>query len=220
MDALGIYGAVSKLAVIIFLFTQMYRYAAEPYCRGLKTTISNGKRRGPKIFHHRVDLHVSGHHALHELVRADDGGKDFREGGFYMLPVILLANIFAGIWLNLSLWYKKDRRNEIRDLITGTGSFSRSVEPGADSRLGIFRSRARPAGLRNRHGRRPPLPEPETLSRPVRLAPDRDLLPGRRGDLRGVAATSALPAALEYTLNLAMLAAFGFYAIRLSKKST
>lgn len=31
MDALGIYGAVSKLAVIIFLFTQMYRYAAEPY---------------------------------------------------------------------------------------------------------------------------------------------------------------------------------------------
>ena len=30
MDALGIYGAVSKLAVIIFLFTQMYRYAAEP----------------------------------------------------------------------------------------------------------------------------------------------------------------------------------------------
>lgn len=31
MDALGIYGAVAKLGVVLMLFTQMYRYAAEPY---------------------------------------------------------------------------------------------------------------------------------------------------------------------------------------------
>lgn len=31
LSALGIYGAVAKLGVILILFTQMYRYAAEPY---------------------------------------------------------------------------------------------------------------------------------------------------------------------------------------------
>ena len=31
MDALGIYGAVAKLGVILLLFIQMYRYAAEPF---------------------------------------------------------------------------------------------------------------------------------------------------------------------------------------------
>ena len=42
MDALGIYGAVAKLAAILVLFTQMYRYAAEPYisCRDSRKTIS------------------------------------------------------------------------------------------------------------------------------------------------------------------------------------
>ena len=175
MDALGIYGAVSKLAVIIFLFTQMYRYAAEPYfLSGFKNDDFKRQNAEAQKYFIIVSIFMFLGITLFTNLFALMMGKDFREG-VYMLPVILLANIFAGIWLNLSYWYNGAR-------------FHARVEPGADSRLGIFRSRARPAGLRNRHGRRQLLPEPETLSRPVRLAPDRDLLPGRRGDLRGVAA--------------------------------
>lgn len=125
-----------------------------------------------------------------------------------MLPVILLANIFAGIWLNLSFWYKRPAKKKYAIWITGTGLvFTLGLNLALTPSWGIS-SRARPAGLRNRHGRCQLLPEPETLSRPVRLAPDRDLLPVG-GAIYGTSLlTSALPAALEYTLNLAMLAAF------------
>ena len=44
MDALGIYGAVAKLGVVLMLFTQMYRYAAEPPS-GRKTSAGAMPRR-------------------------------------------------------------------------------------------------------------------------------------------------------------------------------
>ena len=53
-------------------------------------------------------------------------GKDFREG-VYVLPVILLANIFAGIWLNLSFWYKREEKTSLAIVVTGAGLVSMLV---------------------------------------------------------------------------------------------
>ena len=38
-----------------------------------------------------------------------------------MLPIILLANMFSGIWLNLSFWYKQSGQTQYAIWITGTG---------------------------------------------------------------------------------------------------
>ena len=47
-------------------------------------------------------------------------GRDFRQG-IRVLPIILLANMFSGIWLNLSFWYKQSGQTQYAIWITGTG---------------------------------------------------------------------------------------------------
>ncbi len=70
MSQVGIYGAITKIAVVMMLF-----YQVEPYARE----------------------------------------------GIYILPVVLGANVLAGVWLNLSFWYKREERTRLAILITGTG---------------------------------------------------------------------------------------------------
>ena len=38
-------------------------------------------------------------------------GRDFRQG-IRVLPIILLANMFSGIWLNLSFWYNQSGQTQ------------------------------------------------------------------------------------------------------------
>lgn len=218
MDALGIYGAVSKLAVIIFLFTQMYRYAAEPYfLSGFKNDDFKRQNAEAQKYFIIVSIFMFLGITLFTNLFALMMGKDFREG-VYMLPVILLANIFAGIWLNLSFWYKKTGETKYAIWITGTGLvFTLGLNLALTPVLGYFGAALARLGcetamvavsyyLNQKH-----YPVPYDLRRIGTY-----FLVG--GAIYGASLlTSALPAALEYTLNLAMLAAFGFYAIRLEK---
>ena len=121
MDALGIYGAVAKLGVILLLFIQMYRYAAEPFF------LANFKKE---------DFLRANAEALKFFTIASVGifllimlfvdlfalfvGPAFRQGMF-ILPLILLANIFSGITLNLNFWYKQTGETRYAIWITGTG---------------------------------------------------------------------------------------------------
>lgn len=103
---LGIYGANVKLAVLMVLFIQMYRYAAEPFF------FSNAdKKDSPEmyssmmkyffIFTLLIFLGVSLFTDILQLLV----GKEFREG-LDVVPILLLANLFAGVFFNLSIWYK------------------------------------------------------------------------------------------------------------------
>ena len=218
MDALGIYGAVSKLAVIIFLFTQMYRYAAEPYfLSGFKNDDFKRQNAEAQKYFIIVSIFMFLGITLFTNLFALMMGKDFREG-VYVLPVILLANIFAGIWLNLSFWYIKSGETKYAIWITGTGLvFTLGLNLALTPVLGYFGAALARLGcetamvavsyyLNQKH-----YPVPYDLRRIGTY-----FLVG--GAIYGTSLlTSALPAALEYTLNLAMLAAFGLYAIRLEK---
>lgn len=121
MDALGIYGAVAKLGVFLLLFIQMYRYAAEPFF------LANFKKE---------DFLRANAEALKFFTIASVGifllimlfvdlfalfvGPAFRQGMF-ILPLILLANIFSGMTLNLNFWYKQTGETRYAIWITGTG---------------------------------------------------------------------------------------------------
>lgn len=121
MSALGIYGAVTKLGVILILFVQMYRYAAEPFFLSgfKKDDFTQGNAVAMKYF-----ILVSLGIALVILLFADVFallmGADFREG-IFILPVVVLANIFLGITFNLSLWYKQTGATRYAFWITGSG---------------------------------------------------------------------------------------------------
>ena len=121
LSALGIYGAVAKLGVILILFTQMYRYAAEPYFLSSfkKEDFRRSNAEAMKYFiivSIAIFLMITLFVPLFGLLM----GRSFREG-ITILPVILLSNICAGIWLNLSFWYKKTGETKYAIRITGVG---------------------------------------------------------------------------------------------------
>jgi len=120
-DQLGIYSAVLKLAVIISLFVQMFRYASEPFFFAIADK-ENMKKTYADVMKYFVAfcmflfLGIALYADLFALIL----GKDFR-GGMDVLPVILMANILLGVTFNLSMWYKLSERTRYAIYVTLAG---------------------------------------------------------------------------------------------------
>jgi O-antigen/teichoic acid export membrane protein len=118
---LGIYGAITKIAVVMTLFTQMYRLAAEPFFLSnfRKEEFKEMNAAALKYFV-MVSMFIFLGIALYRDLFALIVGRDFREG-IHILPVVLGANILSGVWLNLSFWYKREEKTKFALWITLTG---------------------------------------------------------------------------------------------------
>jgi O-antigen/teichoic acid export membrane protein len=107
---LGIYGANYKLAMLISLFTQAYRYAAEPFF------FKNANNEDALLTHAKATkwftiVATSGMLAvlLYKDIIKYMLGANFREG-LHIVPILLLANVLLGIYYNFSVWYRlKDK---------------------------------------------------------------------------------------------------------------
>ncbi|MBN1132210.1 MAG: oligosaccharide flippase family protein [Bacteroidales bacterium] len=106
MEQLGIYGANYKLAVLMTLFVQMFKYAAEPFFFS-----KSGEKTAKKLYADILSLFVAAGLFIFLLVTIYIDyfilfiGSDFREG-VSIVPVVLMANLIMGIFFNLSIWYK------------------------------------------------------------------------------------------------------------------
>jgi O-antigen/teichoic acid export membrane protein len=116
MEQLGIYGANFKMAVLMTLFVQMFKYAAEPFF------FSRSKDKNAKdLYADVMGFFVVAGLLIFLLVNFYLDyfilfiGAGFREGS-HIVPVVLLANLIMGIFFNLSIWYKLTNR-------TMTGAF-------------------------------------------------------------------------------------------------
>ncbi len=103
---LGIYGAASKIAMIMAMLTQAFRYAYEPFVFGKSLDRDNREvyARAMKFFiiftllaYLAVMFYLD---VLQYLI-----GSSYREG-LRVVPVVMAAEIFMGIYFNLSFWYK------------------------------------------------------------------------------------------------------------------
>lgn len=121
MGALGIYGAVVKIGVVLLLFTQMYRLAAEPFflANFKKDEFVKTNAEAMKYFI-MISIAIFLGIILFVDLFALIIGPDFREG-MYILPVVLVANILSGVVLNLSFWYKQAGKTKFALVVTGTG---------------------------------------------------------------------------------------------------
>jgi O-antigen/teichoic acid export membrane protein len=121
MGELGIYGAITKIAVVMTLFTQMYRLAAEPFFLSnfSKDDFKEMNAAALKYFV-MVSMFIFLGIALYRDIFALIVGRNFREG-IHILPVVLGANILGGVWLNLSFWYKREEKTRYALWITLTG---------------------------------------------------------------------------------------------------
>ena len=121
MADLGIYGAIVKIAVVMTLFTQMYRLAAEPFFLSSfkKEDFKEANAASMKYFVMASMVIFLGIVLFRDLF-ALIVGRDFREG-IGILPIVLASNVLAGIWFNLSFWYKREEKTKYAAYITFLG---------------------------------------------------------------------------------------------------
>ncbi|MFH1319049.1 MAG: oligosaccharide flippase family protein [Bacteroidota bacterium] len=106
LELLGIYGACYKVSIIIAIFIQAFRFAAEPFFFAQQKE-ENAQKTYADVMKYFVI--ICSFIFLGIMMYIDVVmlfvGKDFREG-VTVVPILLLANLCLGIYFNLSIWYK------------------------------------------------------------------------------------------------------------------
>ena len=103
---LGIYGAASKIAMIMALITQAFRYAYEPFVFG-KAKENDNRETYAKVMKYFVIftlfayLVVIGYLDILKFII----GRDYWEG-LRVVPIVMIGTMMYGIYFNLSFWYK------------------------------------------------------------------------------------------------------------------
>ena len=122
LEQLGIYGANYKIAVMLQLFIQMFRFAAEPFYFA-RAKDKNAKELYAVIMKYFVIicLVIFLMVTLYIDVFKHFIGEKFH-AGLHIVPVVLFAIFFLGIFFNLSLWYKLNNLTKYGALITLTGA--------------------------------------------------------------------------------------------------
>ncbi len=122
MEQLGIYGANYKMAVLMTLFVQMFKYAAEPFFFARA-----GDRNAKELYADVMTFFVITGLFIFLLVNLYLNyfilfiGSDFREG-VHIVPVILMANLIMGIFFSLSIWYKLTNKTHFGAILVLTGA--------------------------------------------------------------------------------------------------
>lgn len=118
MKMLGIYSACYKLSILMSLFIQAFRFAAEPFFFSYSGNV-DAKIIYAKVLRYFVIFCVF----IFLLVTLFIDffkyfvGPEFRTG-LDVVPILLLANLFLGIYVNLSIWYKLTDRTLIGAMVS------------------------------------------------------------------------------------------------------
>ncbi len=103
---LGIYGACFKIAVVMVMFTQAFRYAYEPFIFAKNKDADNKKSyvEAMKYFIIFALVIFLGVMFYLDLLKYFVDAKYY--SGLSVVPIIMLGELFFGIYYNLSIWYK------------------------------------------------------------------------------------------------------------------
>lgn len=118
----GEYGAGYKIAVLMALFIQMFRFAAEPFFfeRAKQPDSKQTYASVMKYFiiamlliYLGINLYISGFQLII--------GKDFR-GALGVVPIVAMGYLLYGIYINHSIWYKLNDLTKFGIYITLIGA--------------------------------------------------------------------------------------------------
>lgn len=122
MSQIGIYGANYKVSILMTLFIQTFRYAAEPFF------FAHAKEQDSREIYSQVMTYfiLFGLAIFLGVTLYIDIIKHFIGEKFYpgigIVPILLLANLFLGVIFNLSIWYKLNNMTKYGAYITSFGA--------------------------------------------------------------------------------------------------
>lgn len=109
MAGLGIYGANYKIAIVMVMFTQAFRFAYEPFIFAQNKEVKGADKNAS--YSQAMNWFVAfglliflGVMFFLPVLRYFISPQYFE--GLRVVPIIMMAELFAGIFFNLSLWYK------------------------------------------------------------------------------------------------------------------
>ena len=105
---LGLYGAFYKLSIIMILFIQTFRFAAEPFFFAQEKEGNSRKIYADVMKYFTIIMAIIflGVTIFYDVIKGFLGTEYHDERGFLVVSILLLANLFLGIYYNLSIWYK------------------------------------------------------------------------------------------------------------------
>lgn len=119
----GVYSACYKLSILITLFVQAFRMGAEPFFFKQST-----EENAPKVYARVMKFFVITICGMFLFVSLYlDIWKYFIRdekmwAGLKVVPILLLANMFLGIYINLSIWYRLSHKTTAGAYITLIGA--------------------------------------------------------------------------------------------------
>jgi len=122
-QALGIYGSVYKLSIFMSLATQAFRYAAEPFFLS-KTDDKNSPENLAQVTKWFLITCIFiwlGVSLNLDVLKTLFLGQRIYWEGIVVVPVLLLANLFLGVYYNISVWFKLNNKTYFGTLITFIG---------------------------------------------------------------------------------------------------
>ena len=103
---LSIYGASVKIAAIMAMLMQAFRYAYEPFVFG-NSTVKNSKELNAKAMKYFIVIALT---AFLVVMFYMDIFKYMVNSSYWeglkVVPIVMAAEIFMGVYFNLSFWYK------------------------------------------------------------------------------------------------------------------
>ena len=121
-EQLGIYGACIKIAMIMVMITQAFRFAYEPFVFGKSRDKDNRETYAQAMKYYLIFtllafLVVMGYlNILKHII-----GESYWEG-LKVVPIVMAAEIMFGVFFNLSFWYKLTDRTIWGAYFSGIGA--------------------------------------------------------------------------------------------------
>ncbi len=122
---LGIFGANYRLAVLITIFIQMFRMAAEPFFFN-----QSKQKNAPETYARVMNMFVVACSMMFLVVGLyldifkeimTLKYKEYGEG-IEIVPILAMGSVFLGVYYNLSIWYKLTNKNWYGAMITLMGA--------------------------------------------------------------------------------------------------
>lgn len=122
LKQLGIYGANYKIAVIMVMFTQGFRYAFEPFIFRHNRESDSRKEYADVLKYFTIFGMVIFLGVMFYIDVVKYFISPSYHSGLKVVPIVLIANLFYGIFFNLSVWYKLTDKTIYGAILAVTGS--------------------------------------------------------------------------------------------------